>query len=152
MSLGALIGYAYAKNKSWVKFFSRDLAFISIGLLAFTLWGLKFEMQFFTDEFYAILFGMVILGMIDNERINIDTKLSRFLGKISYGIYMYHWLIIFLVLKHFPVNENIFYYNVMLYSLVLCLTVFIAWISYSFVEKRFLQLKPNQSKTVYDAV
>jgi peptidoglycan/LPS O-acetylase OafA/YrhL len=43
-------------------------------------------------EFYSLLFGIIILNFAANRDIGIslESKLLNYLGKISYGIYMFH--------------------------------------------------------------
>ena len=83
----------------------------------------------------------MIVGIVNCKKVNIDTKLSRFLGKISYGIYMYHWIIILLALKYIRYEGNRFIFNIELYFTVIAMTILISWISYTTLERFFLNLK-----------
>ena len=141
MAIGSLMGYALAKRKSWINIFSRDIITLFTISLTFSLWFFRFEIKHFTDEFFAIFFAIMIVGVVSNKKINIDTKITRFLGKISYGIYMYHWIIISLVLKHLNYSHNDLIFNLELYFIVMVLTIFISWISYISLERFFLNLK-----------
>jgi peptidoglycan/LPS O-acetylase OafA/YrhL len=77
-----------------------------------------------------------------NALINLDNRVFDFLGRISFGIYIFHPLIIY-CLKHFLPQLNMtrgwelatFFFG------VLFLTIGISWLSYEFFEKRFLKLK-----------
>ncbi len=68
-----------------------------------------------------------------------------FLGKISYGIYMYHLMIIPCVLiiiqKFVTPNSNYFLFNVLLYTFTIITTLLVSWLSYNFFESRFINLK-----------
>ena len=66
--------------------------------LAFFIWFAKIEFYIFTEEAYAFFFGVMILAVVINRKINIDNSVTNFLGKISYGIYMYHWIIILILI------------------------------------------------------
>lgn len=72
--------------------------------------------------------------------------MCNFLGKISFGIYVYHMLVIFAVtkvLELLPIENNWKY--VLLTVLVMGGSVLVAYVSYQFFEKRFLVLKHNYS-------
>ena len=60
----------------------------------------------------------------------------RYVGKISYGLYLYHWPIFMLGEKWKPHNSH------HLYAAGLIVLIFVAAaLSYEFVEKPFLRLK-----------
>lgn len=141
MALGALFGYCVAKGKTQLNFFSKDIFVICTTTAVILLWFLRFELKYFTDEFFAVLFSLMIFGFSTNKKVNIDFRISKFLGKISYGIYMYHWIILLLIIKLIPYDNNQLTYNLTLYSLVLILTVLTSWLSYNYFEKYFLDLK-----------
>lgn len=141
MALGALMGYALAKEHKWTLLFRNDALVLLLMLLGFGLWFFRFNILYFTDEFYAILFSFMILGIVSSRRIQMDTSISRFLGKISYGIYMYHWIVIVLALKFIKFQTNPVFFNVSLYVTVFGLTILISWISYQTLERFFLGLK-----------
>lgn len=143
MAIGAFMGFSLAKSKKWITFLSSNVVTYSSIIFCFTLWFLGFEMEIFEDEFYSIIFSIMIVSIVSNPKIIIDTKISRFLGQISYGIYMYHWIIIVLILKYFPWNENLIYYNVGLYITIFFTTIVVSWLSHNTVEKYFLNLKEN---------
>lgn len=67
----------------------------------------------------------------------------NFLGKISYGLYVYHGLIIGFVLLFFKTN-NLFLNNFVLYSIVILLTILLSTFSYFILEKPFLKLKSKK--------
>jgi peptidoglycan/LPS O-acetylase OafA/YrhL len=147
MSIGALFGFLYAKGDKVIPFFYKNyIAYPSI-ILSFLLWFFGVEFKYFTDEFYSILFSVMILNITTNKNLkfNIDSKLFSFLGRISYGIYMYHWIIILLTIKYIPFSavENLYYYNLVLYLIVLTGTIFISWISHLSLEKYFLGFKKH---------
>jgi len=80
--------------------------------------------------------------------INLEKPLFDFLGKISYGIYVYHPLIIFLVVKtasHLISNLNPTEGLIVLYTSIPALTILTAYISYELFEKQLLRLKTKYS-------
>jgi peptidoglycan/LPS O-acetylase OafA/YrhL len=145
MCFGGILGFMYATNHKNLKFLYNNYVAYTSFFLAFVLWFSGFDPRFFRDELYTLLFGIVILNIATNDKLkfNIETRLFSFLGKISYGIYMYHWIIILLALKIISstVFENIIIYNVILYTTVLLGTILLSWISFISFEKYFLNLK-----------
>lgn len=96
---------------------------------------------------YSVLFLMIILNVSGNKNslIKLENKTFVVLGNISYGIYMYHLLVVAFVIKGllylgYPVN-NSFFPQLALYTIVIILTLGISWLSYHFFETRFLKLK-----------
>ncbi len=147
MSVGALVGFLYARQHKWLKVISNKFVAYSSIILSVLLWTFGLEFNYFTDEFYSVLFVIAIYNIVVNPKINIDTKATSFLGKISFGIYMYHWIIIMLTLKYLPISKNDILYNVCLYLAVLIGTIFISWISFNSVEKYFLNIKKQFETT-----
>ena len=142
MAIGAFLGANLALNKKWLRVFYSNFYFsIFITILAFSIWFLDVKLGKFTEELYAILFAFMILCVVKNKKIKIDNKITSFLGKISYGIYMYHWIIILTLIKLlYPIkNEN--YFEITLYISVFAFTIITSWISYNTYEKFFLNLK-----------
>jgi len=80
----------------------------------------------------------------------LENKLFNFLGKISYGLYLYHSFILIFVfnfLKFYVDTSKInFVGNILLHILVITLTVALASVSYYFYENKFLKLKHKFSK------
>ena len=67
-------------------------------------------------------------------------KVFDFFGKISFGLYCYHGLIITIILK-LDLNQSIFN-NLIIYPiLILISTILISYISYRYYELKFLNLK-----------
>ena len=99
-------------------------------------------------EFYAFLFGIIILNFAANDKIKIslENSILNYLGKISYGLYMYHPICIIISLN-LAIYLN-FTTNWLLYPLSLILTIFIAAISYKYYESVFLRLKIRFSNIV----
>ena len=143
IAIGCFIGVAYWKNYNWVRFLNSNLVIIPLSITILCMWILNFKYSYFTNEIFSILFSLMILGLVGNKTINIDNKIFKFLGKISYGIYMYHWIVIDIVSRFLVKGDNLLMYNFKLYLIVVGITIFISFISYTFFEKKFIQLKEN---------
>lgn len=95
----------------------------------------------------AIIFAGLIYWVVKTKNNNIlENKVLMYLGKISYGLYMYHIIGILLAINVVVwFNPNFdgydFKYNLVLYSLSLLFTILISFFSYNFMEKRILKFK-----------
>ena len=141
MAYGGLLGYALAEKKSILKYFHNTIFSVLIICIAFGIWFANIPFLMLTEEVYALFFGLMILAVVVNKNIKIDNSITNFLGKISYGIYMYHWIIILLVIKILDQYKGSNYYNLFLYFSVFRITIFISWVSFNTYEKYFLNLK-----------
>lgn len=148
MMIGAIgaIGF-YNKNKLFLKIFTNKWTQI-FSWLAFLVSGFffKFIPALITAECVTILSLFLIMSQIEGKPkfINLENKCFDFIGKISYGIYVIHPLIIFLLSTfwtrlHIQMPE--FAQYIIIYISVPCITIFMAWISYENFEKPFLKLK-----------
>jgi peptidoglycan/LPS O-acetylase OafA/YrhL len=97
-------------------------------------------------EYFGLLFLVVILNVSTNSRsiLILENKVLDYLGKISYGIYVYHMLIIsilaMLLHPYLSVIGSVDFY-VLMYVSVVFVTLAISSISYFYYESRFLRLK-----------
>ncbi|MBK7668007.1 MAG: acyltransferase [Sphingobacteriaceae bacterium] len=96
---------------------------------------------------YSVLFLVIILNVSSNPKsiFKLENRMFKMLGNISYGIYMYHLIVIAFVfagLNYFGMEINdSFISQLMVYSLTIIITIFVSILSYSYFEKRFLNLK-----------
>ena len=112
-----------------------------ISLCFFLCFGLNF--LFFHYEVYALLFGIIILNLSSNNSFSriLENKFFNFLGKISFGIYMYHPFAIILTINIF--NYFNFINNLGILFLSFVITLVLAGFSFFYFEKFFL-LKKNK--------
>jgi prepilin-type processing-associated H-X9-DG protein len=105
------------------------------------------QLPYIGHEFYAVLFCIIILNVSSNPDtlVNLEIKSLSYLGKISYGLYMYHPIAIVICLlslnQLFKSDFDSIISNIFLYFLSITLTIIMAVISYYLYEKRFLKLK-----------
>ena len=92
-------------------------------------------------EFYSIWFGIIILNFASNPEIGIslEAKPFKFLGKISYGLYMYQPIAIALAFSIAQLIQPAF--NLVFYILSMAFTVGISALSYKYFESYFLKFK-----------
>ncbi len=97
-----------------------------------------------SQEFIAFASLSIIMGQITINRrvVNLENVFFDYVGKISYGIYVIHLLIIFLLsIVYRDVNIAPVLKYGLVYSSVVILTLMIAWLSYTYFEKLFLKFK-----------
>lgn len=143
MALGGISGWLIFKGIK-VKFFNSRLIRLIIFFLPFAMWYSGIHFKLFNDEIYTILFALILFlfASYDNT-INLEQKWLNSLGRISYGIYVYHWLIILGMFEiiHSLKIHNIIYSNIIIYIGGILMTLIISYISFYYFERRFLNLK-----------
>lgn len=136
-TLGCLFGILYLAR---LKFTHHQrhyylLAILFIPLLYpqifFSAFGLHFALWGNTSLLIAMgtIFFFVVFLVPDGNRL-IENKLGDFYGKISYSLYLLHMPAMFL-LKHLNLINN----NFLSLILFLALSTFLAFISYTLIEK-----------------
>jgi peptidoglycan/LPS O-acetylase OafA/YrhL len=114
--------------------------------LDFHLWNVFFKTPVFSIFLINILFILLILYVAcsKNPLVNLENKVLSYLGEISYGVYMYHMLVIFGVMLFFKklLSElAILPATLIFYSLVIGLTILVASLSKHYLENYFLRWK-----------
>jgi len=146
MMIGAIGGILYFKKQiDFVNLFSNRI-------VQLVSWSIFFLMGFnivhippvIAQEVIAIAAVSMIIGQITVTKrlFNLENRVCDFIGKISYGIYVIHPLIILLLSRFFKnLNIEIVVKCILVYSTVVVFTIFVAWLSYNYFEKPFLKLK-----------
>ena len=148
MAIGGIFALYLFRNAGVLNIlFNKYLQWITIiGLLCLMILGVHIPLLHY--EFYATLFGIVIINLAGNPNtvINFENKPLHYLGKISYGLYMYHPLVVVAVIKglDWMGTKNF----ALQYLLSILLTIAVAGISYQFFERYFIRMKVRFSKIV----
>ena len=100
------------------------------------------------DELFSITVLSIIVGQITVRKrlFNLDTSIFNFFGKISYGLYVFHPLVIIFIslsVNRLSVSSPI--KCTIVYLLVISITTAISYFSYRYFEKPFLMLKEKFS-------
>lgn len=132
---GALLGYVY----------SRTAQLLCWAILVYSALYKPIHIRStINHELYSFVFIIIILNVSTNKSslINLELPVFDFMGKISYGLYMYHLLIIFLLstaLK--PYLSPVWSCYALIYVSVIALTTIAAYFSYHYFELPFLNMK-----------
>ncbi len=146
MMIGALGGILFiAKNKLFLNLFSAKLvqflSWIIFFLIGFNL--IDFPL-IVSHEVISVASLSIIIGQFFTDRrlVNLDTKFFDMTGKISYGVYIYHPLVIVMLSKIIkPIEMQITVRYIIAYSTSVIISLCIAWISFKYFENPFLKLK-----------
>lgn len=145
--IGAM--FLYRKNRTFIRITTHYATQIICWILL--LIAAINQFHFFSvidNELISVIALCLILSQVQAGKkiINLENDVMDFLGKISYGIYVFHPLIIFYLSKAIgtgviagPVKL------ILVYLAVSAATILIAWLSYRYFEKPFLRLKLRYS-------
>lgn len=151
MAIGGLGAYAVFHQKHKILQFIYQKPFqIIIYAFTFIAYFTGHTFGYFTHEIYSILFAFIILNIATNPNsfFQLEQPILKYLGKISYGIYMYHLLCIrlaMILVEQMGIAEENFssLENILVYIFSILLTILISTLSYEYFEKWFLNLKPK---------
>lgn len=165
MSIGGIGAWIlYSKRDDLLKFIYNPIVLIIalIGIPALIyITPLSFQNVVYLA--YSVCSVIIILNFAGNAKLKnvLENRVLDFLGKISFGIYMYHMLVVtfvlnfsrdYLKLGYFPEGairrEVSLTENILIYTLVIGLTILLASLSYLYFEKRFIKMKWKVTKVV----
>jgi peptidoglycan/LPS O-acetylase OafA/YrhL len=148
MAIGGVFALLLFRDDPRLKLiFNRGVQFTVTALLLVLL-ALGKVIPYIHNEAYALLFGILIINLAANPNriFSLETPWLNYLGKISYGLYMYHPLAVVTGLKlldHLGIRTMIIQY-------ILCvsLTMILAALSYELFEKRYIRMKTKYSEII----
>ena len=150
MSIGGIGAYFLFKKHEFLNFVYRPFVFVlSIIISFFLIYFTPQKLQDGIHLIYSFLFLQIILFVAKKSNESFfENKLFNYLGKISYGLYMYHFMVIpfcvYLYIKYFHCNSFLIE-NLLLYSSIILITILISGLSYQFFEQQFIKFKSKFS-------
>lgn len=148
MAIGSFAAYVLLNYRKTAEYLGNPFLqyLVIIITVLFIITGVHFGLV--THEVYALLFFYIIINAAGNARsiIRLENRIFRYLGKVSYGIYMFHLAIVIMTfngLKTYMGSGTTLSMtmNSIVYILIFSLTIGIATLSYETYEKYFLGLK-----------
>jgi peptidoglycan/LPS O-acetylase OafA/YrhL len=148
MLVGGIGACVYYYGAFFLKYIYASITYKMTILLVFLFFLMGVKFGEFTQLVYSFFFIVIIMNVATSKKKTclLENRLMNFLGKISYGLYVYHGLIIGFVILYFK-NNNLLFNNVTLYSIVIITTILCSILSYFILEKPFLDLK-NKRYTI----
>jgi len=152
MSTGGLLAILFRTGfRIHFRSFSLRLCLYAIFVLHFTTDLFQSPLPVVENAFELILFNLLIVNLANDDRISINSFLPNYLGRISYGIYMYHMIVVNFVLFIFLILKDVTDLNgwvtILLINITTVLgTIIASHISFKYFESYFLRLKLKYRK------
>jgi peptidoglycan/LPS O-acetylase OafA/YrhL len=145
IAIGSIFAIFLINKNQVLKYILNINFFYLIVVITLALLFNAIKVPYFHYNFYSVLFGIIIINLAVNKKLKniLEWNVINYLGKISYGIYMYHFIVLIPVLMlASKINLN---NNVIIYTLVLVITIAISSFSYHYFETFFLKRKVKYS-------
>lgn len=146
LAIGGLGAYLFYEKKELLKFLNNPFFELSACLFFILIAIEKFHIFSIIDhEVVSVMTLVLIFNQINNSKkiISLENKLFDYLGKISFGMYIYNPLVIAIVARFLKklsyINETM--YLILIYFTVFTSVILISHISYNRFELKFLKLK-----------
>lgn len=154
MAIGGLFAWVkFNKKDQFLKILFHPLVDIGSYVVFFGLMIFAGRFPIFHLEIYAFIFAIMILNLSSNPNsfVKMENKFFNYMGKISYGIYMFHIVSIFVVFKLFKSQLEAWPHELVsvfvnLFSTIL--VVIISSLTFHFFEKPLLKLKGKFSNII----
>jgi peptidoglycan/LPS O-acetylase OafA/YrhL len=152
MAIGGIYGYlAFVKSSFAIQLNAVLFKWwfqLAILVLLLVLVATGYYFVFLNNEIYSLLLGYQVYNLAVNPRpiFSLEHKWFNYLGKISYGLYMFHPLAIVCAIKICLMIQ--LPHPLVLYMLSMAIAVALAAVSYHFYEKYFIQKKSKYSVVV----
>ena len=155
MALGGLGAYIFLNNKEELlriiyKPLSQIIALIMIPVL---IYFIPTAFEDILHLLFSISFLVIILNVAGNKNsfLRFENKTLQYLGRISYGFYMFHVMCIVFTLhildKYIGLDNDITtQQHILLYGISFLLTVLVSSLSYHIFEKAFIRLKDKYAQ------
>jgi peptidoglycan/LPS O-acetylase OafA/YrhL len=138
-SIGALM--VFNKSKALNNLYNKGSSFLIFSLMIGLMLN-PYEIPFFSNLIYSVLSMLFIITITTFKDCfyTIENKLFNVLGDVSYGIYMYHPLVCFTLIKLCGTQWN----TSILYVAIFTLTLIVSYTSYMLFEKRLIKIKSTK--------
>lgn len=150
MAIGAIGAILYYNNSKILLKISNSIVvpLLYFLLVLFLIFNLFSWFSIFGSYITSVLTTIFIVYQIRNSDsfFSLERPILNFLGRISFGIYVYHSFIISMfsdiIKAYFP---NLMINTFVINCLIILITIFIAYLSYNYFERYFLRFKKKFS-------
>lgn len=145
LAIGGIYAILLFQKNELLKFLNNNILFY-VTIILIVILMLK-GVQIY-DIFYSVLFGIIVMNFASNHKIkiNLENRIFNYLGKISYGLYMYHPIAIVLTLA--IISYINFVSNWLIYPISFAFTIILSGLSHKYFESFFLKFKKNFSNII----
>ncbi|MFV5701777.1 acyltransferase family protein [Flavobacterium sp. XS2P12] len=146
LAIGGFGAYLFYEKKDVFKFLNLPIFELSAWFVIILIALKKFHLFSILDhEIVSVVTFVIIYNQINNPKkiISLENKIFDYLGKISFGMYIYNPLVIAIVarfLKKISYNNGTAYI-ILVYCIVFASVILISHISYNGFEIKFLKFK-----------
>jgi peptidoglycan/LPS O-acetylase OafA/YrhL len=150
LAIGGIAAVLVARRLRILRFFyRRDVqlaAYGGIAVLTLTGFWLRHGLH---RPVYSILFAIVIVNLATNEHtlLRMENHAFSYLGKISYGLYMYHPIAIIITLRTLTAI-GLVHFTAVQYVVCIAVTIMIAAVSYEVLERRCIHARLRFARVV----
>lgn len=147
--LGAML--FYQKKVLFLKLITNKLVQLTCWIVMLLVAVNEYHIASIVDnEILAVVTCIIVIGQATGKGlINLENRFFDFLGRISYGIYVIHPLVIFFLSKLlFKITTNDIVNFILIYSAVYLVTILISYLSYNYFESIFLKIKRKKFTVV----
>ena len=151
MATGAIVAWTSRYYPKKLQYIFHPLFQISVLMVTFTLWiGDLLPHKPIIDQIYSILFAIIIANLALNPNVifSLENKILNSLGKISFGLYVYHTLI-FKITDGLVQEIGFECSKLMLFIYSVVLTITVSYLSFNYLESPFLKLKSNKFTVIH---
>lgn len=144
MGFGAIGAYLVYSKSKWLNIiYRKEIQIIAWVILCISIFYHPLHLLDFADkELNAFFYLILILNVATNKDslISLENGIMNYLGKISYGIYVYHMIVIYVVSSIF-LSLEISLNHYIVYPSITLITIAVSGLSYKYFETPFLKLK-----------
>lgn len=128
-----LVGWSFFETDRAAKKF-RICVFVAAIILLATAWlnQALYLLPYNKEVLVGLITGMVVVGAIRDFKFS---EMDEFFGNLSYGVFLNHFIVIWIMQKFFAATD----FGVLNTSILLISSIFLSWGSYLYVERPALR-------------
>lgn len=143
MAIGGIFAVLIFRKSYLLDIMLNKVFFYCITILTIILLLVGKKFSHFHYDIYSVLFAIIISNLGFNEKVKtvFENRITNYLGTISYGLYMYHSVLIVISIKLALYFDSMW----LIYPLTFGMAIFVSHISFKYFESYFLKFKLKYS-------